>query len=108
MTKPFKHSTCMPEHAEVRMTSTGLQGGDAGHGGWTKLVFKFEAGSAAVRVTDRDHRCLVDTDDDGTLAGTVEIIVRGDWEMTGLGLALRRLGLHLLRAEMDAEMERLT
>lgn len=105
MIKPFEHSTGMPEHAVIRITSTGPQGGDSGHGGWTKLVFAFHGGDAAVRVVGRNRRCLVDTDDLGTLPATVEIMVRGDWEMNGLELALRRLGLHLLQVEMDKEME---
>lgn len=105
MNKTFEHATCMPEHAEIRMTSTGPQGGDSGHGGWTKLTLNFRGGDAAIRVRDRDGHALLDTDKLDEPPGQIEIMVRGDWEMIGLELALRRIGLHLLQTEMESELE---
>ena len=96
----------MPEHAALTLVTSGPKGGDAGHGSWTKLTFRFESGSAAVRVADRNSRCMLDTDAANELPGVIEITVRGDWELEGLELALRHLGVHLLRCEMSEELDR--
>lgn len=96
----------MPEYAEVVYRSTGPQGGDTGHGGWTKLTLNFRGGDAAIRVRNRDGYTLLDTDKLDDPPGLVEIMVRGDWEMYGLELALKGLGLHLVNLEHQAKLDR--
>lgn len=105
MIKPFTHTTNMPEYADIGYRSTGPQGGDSGHGGWTKLTLNFRSGDAAIRVRDRDGFALLDTDKLDEPPGLVEIMVRGDWEMHGLELALKGLGLHLISAEHQAHLD---
>lgn len=64
----------MPEHVSVVFETSGWKGGDAGHGGYTSVTFTA----------------------DGCKGQTV--LVAGDWESTGLVLALIRLGRMLEQA----------
>lgn len=88
----------IPEHPSVTFTSTGPQGGDAGHGGRAELAIEFGGGSHEVIVERwEDGRwvpVLVDTDagDEGL---RLRVVSCGDWELDGLTRAIKRIGRRL-------------
>ena len=102
----FIHTADMPEHPEVEYRSTGPRGGDAGHGGYTTLRIAMDSGAKEVRVLDYRGRVLFDSERPYHANGTpdvIELTVRGDWEMSGLDVALKQLGLHLLQRDLNNE-----
>lgn len=83
----------MPEAFVIDiLTNTGLQGGDAGHGGHLAIRFKTDSGCNAVML--RPSR-RANYSQDG-LAGEVVLTARGDWEQEGLISGLASLLLTLL------------
>lgn len=104
MTAQISVVAFMPEHVEVDYETTGPQGGDAGHGGETKLTLRFESGSRQVRILEADGGVMFDTEASHNWEPyEVEITVRGDWEMAGFDLALKQLGIQLIQRDLSQE-----
>ena len=90
----FEAKTTMdrtPEGGELRFYTTGLQGGDSGHGGEAWVEFKFDGGDHRVMVFGNDDPDAVIIDD----IHRVRIVAYGDWELDGLARGLCELGLKL-------------
>jgi len=86
----------MPEQVRMELETTGLMGGDAGHGGWTNVRFSCDSETIIVEVEDRfgnKHRA-----DD---LRAVSVRVEGDWETTGMLEALAKVGLQVMRLQNE-------
>jgi hypothetical protein len=75
----------MPEHPRIIYETTGLQGGDAGHGGKTTLKFVFDDDTYGY-----DGDLYMEEFSDRV--EVVKITAKGDWEMDGILYGLIFLG----------------
>jgi len=66
----------LPEHIDIRFGTNGLQGGDAGHGGYAILEITWGAGSFEIIHGD----------------GHLVFKALGDWELEGMIEAIIKLG----------------
>jgi hypothetical protein len=82
-------SQALPEAGQATFTTTGPEGGDAGHGGIAELTFRMAEGVHGIKliVYDGDD----DTDDkprevfaDDMSIFDVTVSAQGDWELVGL------------------------
>lgn len=81
----------LPEQVGVVVETTGLKGGDAGHGGWTSAQFSCDAETIIVELEDSLGR-KISADN----IKAVSIRVEGDWETTGILDALAKIGLRVM------------
>jgi hypothetical protein len=92
----------------VSTGTTGYQGGDAGHGGWSCVCFDFsECGAGPCtshsvvvtlsngKVIDRGAPALLHGVPPGVTVKQVEIYAAGDWEQAGLYRALTAAAMQL-------------
>ncbi len=85
----IKTNSDLPESIELEYVTNGLQGGDAGHGGYTTLKIRPPSTCATVSING-ERQIELDSDK------TIEITVRGDWESSGFAEAFIELGKKLL------------
>ena len=71
----------IPEHVHMCFDTSGYLGGDAGHGGYARLIIKSGACPMTITLDGKS----VETD-------RVEIATNGDWETEGFVRALVELG----------------
>lgn len=74
-------------HLKAEVASSGVMGGDAGHGGWTEVTLSDAFGNCALAVDVQGAR--------GGQVGQVTIRVEGDAEMVVLAEALEWAGRRL-------------
>jgi hypothetical protein len=70
----------IPEHISLEFSSTGLQGGDAGHGGNATLEINWEGGSYIVNNEEIWN------------GGQIILTALGDWEIDGMVRAFITMG----------------
>ncbi len=91
----------MPEHPCLTFESSGPQGGDAGHGGWTSLTMQDDFDNATANVCQLGFKADGKLDNEGINFNQIRrasMSVSGDWEGAGLSLGLIRVGLGLVSA----------
>jgi hypothetical protein len=88
----YSYTAPIPEKPSLEFYTTGLKGGDSGHGGEACLYLAMQGGSR-LHVTFNDDTVEVDS---------VAISAFGDWELSGLAVALMQLGA-ALHARIDMQ-----
>lgn len=87
----YRYLSPMAEQPDVQFSSTGLRGGDAGHGGHAILFFNMYGGYGFdVRFKDENGN------DREINTQRVSVAVSGDWELSGMAIAFLELGRALL------------
>lgn len=84
----------------MELETTGLMGGDAGHGGWTSVQFSCDSETIIVELEDRLGRKFNAGD-----VKTVSVRVEGDWETTGMLDALAKVGLRVMLLQNEKSVE---
>ena len=74
----------------VEFVSTGIKGGDAGHGGYATLKITLSSSDSDLRVHNKDTG-LDETSHLGS-GDTISLTVYGDWELGGLEDAIIAIG----------------
>jgi hypothetical protein len=79
-------SQALPEAGQATFTTTGPEGGDAGHGGIAELTFRMAEGVHGIKLTVYDDagRNPREVFADDMAVFDVAISAQGDWELIGL------------------------
>jgi hypothetical protein len=82
----------IPEALSLRFTTNGVQGGDAGHGGYAHFVLWQDGGESSV-VIGNGYECNEYENCDFSFKGNaIDFRVEGDWEIGGMIRALINMG----------------
>ena len=100
MSFTFTHQPAIPEHCGMQFSTSGLQGGDSGHGGYAVLTISQPDGGTDLIVQTE----ITSTQHDITETTQVNVSVGGDWEIIGLVSAIVNTANAIMN---DADMQKI-